>query len=268
MTQTIFRGLVVAGLLAPTLVFAQASASVQTGAAVNTPVGNVSASASVDAKLVASKAKATKEIDRRITLLNDMNTRVQGMQKVTDAFKQNISAAIQTQTSALTTLKEKIDADTDAEVIKADIKSITQAYPVFGLFIQQARIAAMADREVVVATMMAAVGAKLQARLSAAQAAGADVSALATTLNDLGAKISNANTQAQAAVSATAVLTADGGDKTKAAANAAALKTARTNLDAAHKDLQAAQKNIQTIVTGFKKIQVSAAATTTTQVAQ
>ena len=264
MIQTFFYSLLLAVLILPTPSLAQTSAGVNTGATVAAP--GVTASVAIDAKLVASKEKASKEIDRRVAALSDINTRVQGMQKVTDAFKQNLGAAIQTQSSALTALKAKINAGADAEVIKADIKSISQAYSVFGLFMQQARIAAMADREVVVASMMATLGAKLQARLTAAQAAGADVTALATALTDLGAKISNANTQAQAAVSATAVLTADGSDKAKMAANAAALKTARTNLDIAHKDLQAAQKNIQTIILGLKKINVSAAATTTTSV--
>jgi len=260
MIQTFFYTLLLIVLVLPTV------SSAQTSAGVNATGNTAGVSASVDTKLVVSKEKANKEIDRRIAALGDINTRVQAMQKVTDAFKQNLNAAIQTQTSALATLKAKINADTDAEVIKSDIKSITQAYSVFGLFVQQARIAAMADREVVVANMMATLGAKLQARVAAAQAAGADVVALGTALTDLGAKISNANTQAQAAVSASAVLAADGGDKTKMAANAAALKSARANLDAAHKDLQAAQKNIQTIILGLKKINVSTAATTTTSV--
>ena len=266
MLHTIFAAALIARLaVIPTTALAQgAGVNAGVNAAVTTPVGGVNAS--VSAKVTAAKAKATKEIDRRIALLADMQARIQTMQKVTDAFKQNLSAAVQTQTTALQTLKTKIDAETDEAVIKADVQSITQSHQIFALFMPQARIAAMADREVVLANMMATLGAKLQARVVAAQTAGAEVAALNLALTELNTKINSANTQAQAAVSASAVLSPDNNDKTKMAANAAALKAARTNLQAAHKDLQDARKAIQTILDGLKKAEASVTATTTAQV--
>lgn len=249
----------------PTVVSAQ-GAGVNAGvqATVTTPAGGVNAS--VTAKVAAAKTKAVKEIDRRIALLTDMQARIQIMQKVTDAFKQNLSAAVQTQMTALQTFKTKIEAEGDEAVVKADVQSMKESHGIFALFMPQARIAAMADREVVLANMMAALGAKLQARVVAVGTAGAEVGALNLALTELNTKINSANTQAQAAVSASAVLAPDNNDKAKMAANAAALKAARTNLQAAHQDLQDARKAIQTIIDGLKKAEASITATTTTQV--
>ena len=239
-------------LLVPTLALAvEANVGVNTTAQVTTPAA---VQVKVDAKMQAAKDKATKEIDRRIKALNDLNIRVEAMQRVTESFKQTLSTNVQNQVSGLNQLKAKIDADTELEVLKTDIKTITDSYRVYMLVMPQARIAAAADREVTLITMMNQLGAKLQARISASQSAGADVSKLLAALTDMSAKLSNASTQAQAAVSVSAGLAPDEGEKTKMAANAAALKSARTSIQAAHTDLVAARKDADQIIKGLKAL--------------
>ncbi|MEI6864110.1 MAG: hypothetical protein WCK46_01930 [Candidatus Adlerbacteria bacterium] len=244
--------------LAPVL--ASAATAVTTSANITTPVATVTMSASA---MAAAKARGDKELDRRIAALTDVNARIQTMQKVTDAFKQNLATNIQTQITGFAALKSKIQADTDAGVLKADVTSITQSYRVYALILPQVRIAAAADRGVLIAEMMTTLGNKLAARIQAAGKGGADVTALTASLNDLGAKISDASTQAQASVSTSAALTPDGGDKTKMASNTATLAKARANLAAAEKDFQAARKDIDSIIKGLK---VAASATTNTTV--
>lgn len=240
----------------PALVFAQNAATPATTAAPQTRPA-------LTAKLIQSQEKAIKEIDRRISALNDVTARIQSMQKVTEAFKQNLGSATQTQITALTQLKAKIADGTDAEVLKADIKSITQSYRVYALFMPQAHISAAADRVVLSTEMMTALGTKLQGKITALQGAGADVGALTTAITELAAKLSDARTQAEAAVSTIAALTPDGGDKIKMAANNTALKAARVNLQMAQNDLVAARKNIQTIIAGLAKANGAGAATST-----
>lgn len=247
--------------LAPVYAMAEtAGVGVSAHATASTPAATVTMSASA---MAAAKSRGDKELDRRVQALTDANIRVQAMQKVTPTFKDNLSTALQTQIAAFNALKAKIDADTDAATLKADVQSITQSYRVYALVLPQVHIAAAADRAVTISTMMQTLGTKLAARIQAAGKAGADVAALTATLNDLGNKITDASTQAQAAVSVSATLAPDNGDKTVMASNTAALKTARTNLATANTDLKAARKDIDTIIKGLKKVEASVAATST-----
>jgi hypothetical protein len=239
-------------------------AQVQTTAQVNTPAGSVNADTSVklSAQLTTAKTRADQEIDRRVQSLNDLETRVNDMQRITASFKQSLSSNVQTQVSDLTQLKAKIDADTDAATIKTDVQSVVQSYRIFVLVLPMTRIATAADREVTIITMMNQLGAKLQARISAAQSAGANTSVMMASLTDLSNKLADASTQSQAAVSVTASLTPDNGDTTKMAQNTAALKTGRTDVQAAQKDLVAARADIKTIVSGLAKVPAPAATAT------
>ena len=128
-------------------------------------------------------------------------------------------------------------------------------------------IAAAADKVVTITSMMNTMGIKLQARIQAASQAGANVTAVTTALNDLGAKIGDAQTQAQNAVSTSAALQPDNGDKTVMASNTTALKASRTDIQTATKDLVAARKDIATIIAGIGKLPAaSVTASSTTQV--
>ncbi|MDO8518083.1 MAG: hypothetical protein Q7S26_02220 [bacterium] len=265
--------LVFGTMLSPVLVVAQTdgSADVNAAAAVRatdtgtTDAGvSATATASVRTKaMTTAVTRADKEIARRIASLDDANARVQAMQQVTPAFKTSLSAAIQAQIAALTTLQTKIDADTDLATLKTDVQSVTKSYRIYALVLPQVRIAAAADRAVTLATMMNTLGAKLQARIASAGSAGLDTTALSAALEDMGTKLSDASSQAQAAVSATASLVPDNGDKTVMASNAAAFKTARKDLQTAQQNLVAARKDVTAILKGLK---VSTTATTTNTV--
>ncbi len=256
------------GFLTPVLAAAQTpTAAVNTTAAVNAPgtTAQVNASAKFTATEAKAKARGDAEIDRRVAAINALNTRVQGMQKVTETFKQNLTAAIQNQLTGLATLKAKIDADTDSATLKADLKSVTDSYRIFALVVPQIQISAAADREVALVSMMSTLGAKLQARVQAAAQAGATTTALTAALTDMATKLSDAQTKASAAVSASVPLAPDNGDKTVMASNTATLKGARTAIKEGMADLVAARKDVDIIVKGLKALEVSASASTSAQ---
>ncbi|MEI7720112.1 MAG: hypothetical protein WCI89_02805 [bacterium] len=237
-------------LLVPTLAFA---------AATTTPAGASKAAA----KMTAAKARADQEIDRRVATLNEVTDRVGVMQEVQADFKQNLAGAVSGQVAAFAALKAKIDAETDPTLLKSEVQSINESYRVYALLVPQARIATAADRVVTLTRMMTILGSKLQARIAAAQTAGTDISALSKTLGDLSQKLSDANAQAQSAVSVSVSLVPDEGDKVKMAANAAALKTAHTAVGVAQKDLKDSRKDIATILKGLN-VSLSAASSTPT----
>lgn len=246
-------------ILAPTLAYAQAAAGTPAAPATTAPAGS-----GVTPKMQTAIDRADKELDRRVAALTDLNTRIQAMQQVTADFKTGLATNVQNQINALTALKAKIDADTDAATLKSDVQSITSSYRTFALIMPQARIATAADREVTLMTMMTSVGQKLQARLSMVPS-GTNVSALLTALKDMSAKLQDTSTQAQNSVSVSAVLVPDQGDKTKMTSNTAALKTARADILAGQKDLVAARKDMQTIIMGLKALPSTTASSTPAQ---
>jgi hypothetical protein len=192
--------------------------------------------------------RADTEITNRLDALNKVSARIQDIKNLDATDKASLSSEIQSQIDTMNGLKTKIDADTDAATLKTDIASITADYRIYALVIPQAQIVAAADRLKTIALDLSIVATKLQSRMTAAQAAGNDITTLQASLADIQAKTSDAQTQAQAAVSAVASLTPDQGNQTTAAANEAALKQARAALKTGTADVQAARKDAGSII--------------------
>ena len=217
----------------------------------------------VEHRMSKAVERGDKEIDRRITALESLSAKINGMTKLSDSDKATLSSQLQTQISAMTALKAKIDADTDATVLKTDIKSITTSYRIFALVIPEGKILVAVDRMGALADKIAAIGVKLQARITAAATAGKDVSALQTALADLNAKVADAKVQYQAAESETASLHPDQGNEATFQANKKVLLDARAKIKAGKADLEAARKDAKTIVKGLKAFHLEATASTT-----
>ena len=234
------------------------------GAAIGVSATGVGVSATANAKLqtriTTAKGRADQEIDRRNTALNDLNTRVQAMARLSADQKSTIAASIASQVSVLTALKTKIDADTDIATLKTDIKSIAASYRIFMLVIPQGRIEVAADKMNTVSTSLSTFAGKLQSAIASAQASGKDVTAVNASLAEMNAKIADANTQSSAAVSLVATLTPDNGDKTKQAANDQALKTARADIKLAAQDVETARKDAHSIVQALHGMGIGASA--------
>ncbi len=214
----------------------------------------------------AARAKAEKEIDRRIAALGKLGARVDGMVRVSDSLKQAIKANNEAQVKILTDLKVKIAADEDIDTLKADIKSITQSYRVFALVIPQGHITAAADRIANITVIMQNIGTKLQARVEAAGAAGTDVTAATASLVKIDANIKLAQAKAIAAVNAVVALTPDNGDTAKREANLKALKAAQAEIKAANKILVDTRKEFAMIVKSLGSAKASATATTSASI--
>lgn len=191
-------------------------------------------------------------IEQRIKSLEQLKARLSGMKLLPAETLATISAALDAQIADLVALKAKIGTEVSGDELKADIKSITQGNRVYLLTEPKARIAAAASRINAVVTQMTTLGGKLQERITAASTAGVDVSAATAALADFNIQLGEAKANADAAVSLTANLQVDNGDKTVKEANAAALKSAKAKLEAAQKDLAEARKDIGTIVGTIK----------------
>ncbi|MBI2030016.1 hypothetical protein HYT05_00145 [Candidatus Kaiserbacteria bacterium] len=241
---------------------ASAGANVRTG---STTVG-AKTSAALTARIEKGKARAKEEIARRVAALGELGSKVNAMARVSADMKTSIAATVQSQIAALSSLQAKIEADTDIDTLKADIKSIGESYRIFMLILPQGRITTAADSIHITAGTLSTLAGKLDTRIKDAQAKGKDVTAAATLLADMNAKIADAKVQADAAVSLTTSLKPDNGDKAIMDANKKALKDAQAKLKAAREDLKAARKAAGDIVKSLKEMKTDAtvAATTTT----
>ncbi len=222
--------------------------------------------ARMDAHASDAQARAGKEIDRRMSALDDLASRISSMARVSGEVKTGISSTISAQVAALVELKAKIAAETDPAALKADVQSITKSYRIFALVMPQGRISAAADRIKTSASTAAALSTKLGTRITAAQQAGKDVSALISARADMDAKITDASAQADAAVALVANLKPDNGDVGVKATNDQALKDARAKIQVAMKDLQQIRTDADTIVKGLKALGVSASVNASTSV--
>lgn len=220
--------------------------------------------AAVNVKLdTAGRTKALAQIDTRIKALSVLQARINEMQRVSASQKTSLNATLQTAIGEMTTLKAKIAADTDNAVLKADIQSITKSYRIYLLVLPQGRITAAADRIMGTSAILTELAGKLQVRITEAQAAGKDTTALTASLTDMNAKIADANVQANAAITLIANLKPDNGDKAVFEANQKALKDARAKIKLGTTDLQAARKDAGSIIKGLSAMNIKASTNTT-----
>lgn len=214
------------------------------------------------------KNRANQEITRRITSLNNLVIRINGLKKLSDSQKAGLTSQVQTEITNLQTLQTKIQADSDFSTLRADVDSIILSYRVYALFIPEISLISSADRMQDVATNMGSIAAKLQTRITVAQAAGQNTTDLQALLTDMQAKIQDANIQAQTAISTVISLTPSGYP-----GNKATLQSARALIQTGHRDLVVASQDARKIVQGLhtyklsktKKNGASPNATTNTQ---
>jgi len=245
-------------------VFAQSSSVAVVG--VSTASSTARKTARLEATATRLQTRANTEIDRRVTALNKLQTKIQEMKKVTDTEKSSLTSAVQAQINLLNNLKTKISADTDSATLKTDVQSITKAYRIYALILPQTSILAAADRLSSTTDLLSAFETKLQARIATDQTAGKDVTSTQASIADMTAKIADAKTQAQAAIAGVSGLVPDNGDKTIAASNLAALKTARNAIKTGTQDLKTAYKDGLAVRLDLKKIE-KVTATSTSSVA-
>ena len=252
-------GSIVAGVaVAASLIVGALPASAQTlttavsGGVVMTATSTTTGGTSTTNILAKIISDGNTAITNRIADLNKLSAAVQAMQNVSPTEKAAIAAQVQTNISGLTTLKAKLDADTDVATARTDAASIFGSFRIYALIVPRGYLLASADRMTTIGQMMTTLGTSLQARIDAEKAAGKDVTTLQAELNDMTAKVSDANSQSAAIQTGTENLVPDNGDKTVAASNKAALVAAQTNAKTGTSDLTAARADITKLLAALQ----------------
>src|SRR5258708_3571747 len=117
------------------------------------------------------KSRVDQEIDRRISSLGKLIERINALKRISSDQKLSLTNQVQAEVTSLTTLKAKIDQDTDVTILRTDVKSIVASYRVYALFMPKIEVLAAADRLSETADKLTDLATKLQARVGTAQSA-------------------------------------------------------------------------------------------------
>jgi hypothetical protein len=209
-----------------------------------------------EARVETAIGKADEEIDRRVAAINTIIARINAMQKLSEGQKAGLVAQANQLLADLGTQKNKIDADTDPEVLKTDRKAINNSYRVYMLFMPRMNILAAADRIIEIADQALGLGPQIQTKITQLANSGKDVSGLNTALTDLQSKLADAKTQAQNAINTVSSLVLDQGNATTMQANNTAIKNARAMIKTAVNDVNAGRNDLKTIRQSIKGLTV------------
>lgn len=195
------------------------------------------------------KDRANNEIDRRIKSLSELVSKISLLKKISESQKTSLTTQITEEINNLTSLKAKISSDTDLATTKTDAQSIVKSYRIYALFIPKINILAGADAINETSLKLSSLSAKLQVKISEAKSQGNDVSSLESSLKDMNAIISQANSFATNAVNTVMPLNPEGFP-----GNLTTLKKARDLLQTGHKNLVAAYTYATKIIQNIKVI--------------
>lgn len=243
--------------------FAQVSTDVNLSASTTRQQRGQARVKNLENRIQKVQSKGDVEITNRINSLNKLIQRIQEMKKLSDSEKSTLIANLQIVLTDMNKVKSEVDSSTSTSTLKTYIKSITADYRVYALVLPQISLLSASDRIDVISSQMETISQKLATRISDAQGKGVDVTTANSSLADLNSKIADASAQAKIINQDVLNLLPDGGDKTKAAANAQAIKDAKAKLKLANSDLKSARQDVDSIVKVIKSVKVDTQATST-----
>lgn len=196
------------------------------------------------------KTRAINEIDKRITSLNDLITKINTVKKIPADVKSQLVTQIQNEISSLQALKTKIQADTTFTTLLADAKSIITSFRTYAFFMPKITIIAVADRLNQTTDNLSTISAKLQTRINQAKANGKDTTSLDTLIADLNTQIVSAKTEYQNVVSQAESMTIT------SFTGVGTFQTLRADIVAGEKDLKVALQDAKQIIEGLRKLEL------------
>ena len=195
------------------------------------------------------KARAHEAISSRLQTLARLTSRVHDNRYLSDAHRAALTDLFAAQTRGLTALDAKIQADTDLETLKADVKSIVTDYRVYLLTVPKTHLVIGADTELAAAAKLDQVAARLQTKIDAAAAAGKDVTAAQSHLDAMKAKVGEVRAAASGVPDSVLPLVPQ-----DYPGNKPALEAAQTSLKTGRSSLQSARELARQVVTDLKAL--------------
>jgi hypothetical protein len=169
--------------------------------------------------------------------------------QLTDSDRSTQSALISDQSAGLTSLKAKIDADTEPAQLREDCEQIVLGFRVYLRTSPKVHLVMAADRELSVADRLTDMAGKLQAKADDRKAAGNDTAAAQSAIDDLVAKVNAARDLAQPVPGTVEALTPA---QYNAGTAGPVLDASRSALESGRDDLQAAIADAKTARAALK----------------
>jgi len=194
------------------------------------------------------QTRGAEEINRRITTLNQLLTRVSDASHLTASDKAALTNEIQNEITGLTNLKTTLASETALSSAKTLAQDIYSDYRVYSLIVPQVRMVIYADDQQTNEAKLSTLAGKLQTRISSASLSVTDTTTVNNDLSDMNSKISAAQSLSSNVERSVINITPAQYD-----ANHQILSTYHQDLQTAHSDNIAAHndgKNIITILTG------------------
>lgn len=211
-----------AALVAAPLAFSLVALGSPAGAATPAPQTLQSAKTLVDSR-----------IDGRLHTLAALKTAIDAATHLSTGHRSTLAALIGADTTGLTALRARVDAETTLQAVRTDERSMVDDYRIYLLVVPKVRFTVASDAELADAAKLQDARDKLATAIAAAQAAGKDVSAEQAELADLTKQLAAA--QAALAGKVDGLLAVAPGPD--AAAMTAAVNPVRTAVHAARQDL-------------------------------
>jgi hypothetical protein len=189
------------------------------------------------------------EISRRLTTLQSLSSKINSATKLTTSDQASLSNEVSGETTGLTALKTKLDADTTVADAKTDAQSIINDYRVYALIVPKVNLIKVADDQQVAEAKLSALLPKLQTRVSTAKTAGKNVTSMESGLTDMSTQLGNAQTISSGVEASVIGLQPSdyNTDHTVLSGNRDKLTTAQT-------DVKAVVSDATSIVSGLKNL--------------
>ncbi len=139
------------------------------------------------------KERADKLITNRINELNRLLNKISNNKRLSPQEKTSLSSDIQTDINSLTTLKAKIDADTDVDPAKADTKQIITNYYIYKIFVPKVRLLITIANMQTLSANIGQLTPQIQNFINTLKSGGKDVSSLQSLLDDINIQLEKIN---------------------------------------------------------------------------
>lgn len=191
-------------------------------------------------------SKGDQEITRRQTALTALGTKIADTAHLSASNKAALSSQINIEIAALGALKAKLSSETTLDAAHADAKTIVGDYRIYALIMPKIGLIRATDSEQATTARLLALAAKLQTHVSAAGTA----TDLRTTLDDMIAQATTAQTTANAVQAKILNL-----QPTDYNSDHTILSGYRDQLKTAHMAIQASIADAKTIIAALKSAQ-------------
>lgn len=151
-------------------------------------------SSSDKSKIELIHKRGNNEISRRLTTLNGLVDKINATSYLTSDQKSALIAELQAQIGSLQTVQTELSNEDSVTAAKDDAQKVITDYRVYALVVPKIQIVLAADRQQVTESKLSSIAVKLQAEIDTAQSNSKDVTGLQAKLDDMNAKLKDAQT--------------------------------------------------------------------------